>query len=128
VITENDMYWLTRLDHIRGVLAGLTGIVFFLGFCGTLAGALFGFDIHSSAETRRRGRRFLISGCALFVLALTCTLVRTFVPTMREMCAIKVIPLVANNEDVQALGAEIPKLAREWLQELKPEAAPNERP
>ena len=36
------------------------------------------------------------------------------------MCAIKVIPLVANDETVQELPSKVVELADEWLDELRP--------
>ena len=43
-----------------------------------------------------------------------------FIPTTKEMCAIKIIPRVVNNEKVQELPEKFVELANEWVEELKP--------
>ena len=43
-----------------------------------------------------------------------------FVPTTKEMCAIKLVPMIANDEQVQELPNKVVDLANEWLDELKP--------
>ena len=36
------------------------------------------------------------------------------------MCAIKAIPVIVNNEQVQELPNKVVELANEWIDELKP--------
>ena len=50
-------------------------------------------------------------------VVLTCAsmLVLTFVPTTKEMCAIKIIPELANDTDIRELKAEAVKTAKDWL-------------
>lgn len=43
-----------------------------------------------------------------------------FIPTTKEYCAIKVIPAIANNQQVQELPNKVIELANEWMEELKP--------
>ncbi len=52
-------------------------------------------------------------------------LIRVFTPTTKEMAAIIVIPAIVNNQDIKELGGEIPKLAREWLEEFRPKNQTN---
>jgi len=44
-----------------------------------------------------------------------------FVPTTKDLVAIKLIPAIVNNEDVQGVGVEFIDLAKDWLKELHPE-------
>lgn len=48
-------------------------------------------------------------------------------PTSQEAAAIKIIPRIANNEDVQGVGTELVTLAKDWLHELKPKGKTVER-
>lgn len=56
----------------------------------------------------------------LSVLVIILQVTRVFVPTTRELAVIKVVPMIANNEDMQGLGRDAMELAREWVKELKP--------
>lgn len=41
-------------------------------------------------------------------------------PTTKEMCVIKAIPMLVNNDEVQEIPEKVLELATEWLDELKP--------
>lgn len=119
IITSSDLYWLTRLDSIRDGCEALAGL------CGVATAAILIFTLLCSAEPwgeadRPKRHRWLWLTVPLFVLAVVA---RTMVPTTREAIAILVIPKIANNEDIQGLGADTIKVAREWLEELRPAAA-----
>lgn len=109
LITEFDLYWITRLDHIRDAMVATAGVCVVVGFVMSIA--LVANDI-------KRWRVIvpvlttLISAFFVFGTA--------FIPTTKEMCAIKVIPMIANNRDVQGLGNDMVELAKEWMGELKP--------
>lgn len=107
-VTAWDIYWITRLDSIKAALV----VAFILAAVLVLL-----LTVSSDGEcwTIRHLRRWMIAGLLAFTVAVT------FTPTTKEMVAIKVIPAIAANEDVQALPAEFVKLAREWMEELKPE-------
>ena len=101
MITESDIYWITRFDNIH-VLSGfliLLPVVFLLFF--NLA-CLF------------EGREYAFWAIFLNVLA-SCLLVVgilgvTFVPTTKEMIVIKVVPKIANSEFVQT---DLPREVKE---------------
>lgn len=106
VVTAADVYWLTRLDAICGLGVGLT--IFGIGAL-VIAGLAYGDGV--------------IRGWVVGLVCLVPMLggaICVFVPTTKEAVAILVIPKIANNEDVQGLGADTVALAREWLQELRP--------
>lgn len=118
MITENDIYWLTRMDHIHSALE------FAIGACiiGLALGGFMWAIGHDSATPRAVGKwggRICTIGMLIMVL---CGAGKVFAPTTREMAAIKVIPLIANNQELQGLGTDIVDLAREWVKELKPKA------
>lgn len=122
VITSSDIYWLTRFDAINvaagiglAISAACTIISLFVG--GTYVS---GNSDESDAEVRRFAR--VVSRRAATVGGIFCALV-IFLPSTKEAVAIKVIPVIANNGDVQGLGQDMVKLAREWMIELMPKSA-----
>lgn len=117
MITEWEMYWITRFDYLRGAESAL-----FWGV-GALAGCAIAFIVCCWADGKE-GEPFpwkpIVVFSIPFVFALLCGAAWILTPSTKEYCAIKIIPAIANNEDVQAIGEDLPKLAREWLEELRP--------
>lgn len=141
MITTTEMYWLTRLDSVKELLGHGLGPCFMgftllmavatvLAFClGTLTGnGAYEIFEHKSDEElkvihtwlRRVSWRGAALGCVTFAMAVTCSVLETFVPTTREMAAIVMVPAIVNNEKVQTVGNKLYDLAAEWLDELKP--------
>ncbi len=119
-ITESTVYWITRLDGINVVLklfAASTGIaslvLIAVGFCfqyasdSTKEDKLLGKALHKLAS-------IVVPLFFLFILLLVAT------PTTKEMCVIKGVPVIVNNESVQELPSDVVDLAHEWLEELRP--------
>lgn len=111
MITENYIYWITRLDYIRAFVGVLVFVLAFL----TLVFLVAGFHPDHSETERTIGRRGLFITIPLLVLFLACV---TLVPTTKEMCAIKIIPAMANNEKIRGIGDRALTLTNEWLDEL----------
>ena len=111
MITENTIYWITRLDNIRymSVLVCLIGI---------LVGA-FAFyrwwDIHdrwwlSEDSYLAHMAWVFFPGLLAAVLFLVGCGILLFVPSTKEMVAIKLIPKIVNSEFTQK---ELPEEAKE---------------
>ena len=120
MITESEIYWITRLDGIKSsceVVAVLLAL-----FCSILAGMLIIAIIDEGNEQiRKRCKIALLAMLPLWLLGPGLGISSVFVPTTKEMCAIKILPVIAKDEDVQALPKEFVGLARSWMEELKPE-------
>lgn len=110
MITETGMYWLTRLDAIRDLLALF---MFISGSTAFVTAAL------TFIEDDNKRTSAVATCLALFVFVASCA-VRTFIPSTREMCAIVVVPKIANNEKLEQFGDKAYNLAIEWMDELKP--------
>lgn len=113
-----EMYWLTRLDGVRD-MAGciLIPSTIALLFCAVGYGVAVAEDDDSAMKKIKPPLRLSI------VFSVIAAAVMLFLPTMREMAAIKVVPMIANSESVKKLGDvgdNMLDLANEWLQELKP--------
>lgn len=126
MITGTEIYWITRLDDLRTFLFALGGVS--VGVCAI--GTVVSIVVHAinAAEAPNLlpiSKKYIIRflpclATALFVLLSAC-----FVPTTKQMCAIKVLPAIINNEDVQELPNKVVDLASEWLEELKPNKETN---
>ena len=110
MITETGMYWLTRLDAIRDLL------VLFMFISGSTVFAAVASILFDDDNDKARAVAICL---ALFVFVASCA-VRTFIPSTREMCAIVVVPKIANNEKLEQFGDKAYNLAIEWMDELKP--------
>ena len=105
MITGNEIYWITRLDCFNGVAFALfvVGLVFTALYYISQA-----TEDNFPSILRNVGMPFLIIG----LLGLT------FLPTTKQMCAIKVIPAVVNNERIQNLSTIMFDKAIDWLKDV----------
>jgi len=118
MITESTIYWITRLDGIKeGIL--IVGIIF----------AAVGAILLARSDVLRyedrcieTSKRILIYGlwCVISILFATSHI---FIPSTKEMCAIKMIPVVMNDEEVQKLPDTVLELTNEWIEELRPKSS-----
>ena len=134
-MTESTMYWLTRLDgihHLFNNLGVLTFIVLFISFVtyavtGCIKGcnARWNRDDHldpdwqAANNCQKVARPVML--CAL-ALTITLSLVQVFIPTTREMAAIKVVPVIASPENctkLKSMSNDILDVAAEWLKDIK---------
>ena len=134
-MTESTMYWLTRLDAVNNLLHSLSLLAFvtlFITFAtyvitGLIKGcsARWNHDDHvdpdwqAANNCQKTARPVMIYA---LILTVAISLVRVFIPTTREMAAIKVVPVIASPENCQKLKAinnDILNDAAEWLKDLK---------
>lgn len=141
MITNWDIYWITRLDDLREsiitcssalefiIVSLLTVIALFLGY--VLATLEF-----SNREEEELGETFckairkvikpliVIYSIILFIGILG-TFAKPFIPTTKQMVAIYALPPAINNEEVQQLPENIlrfiNKQLREWAEETTEE-------
>jgi len=116
-ITESMVYWITRLD---GVVNMLTGLVVLSGILSVIACvvALYAYDDGDWPVVRKISRYVVcfLGSLLLFATALVLT------PNTKQMCAIKVIPIIASDGDVKEIPSDIVNLAKEWIEAFRPEA------
>ena len=115
MITESTMYWLTRLTSLKeGVMGIGIGVMILFGIIGMIG--IMGWVLEKS-EYGKKWFRFSI---LIFVLGGLITFSNIFIPTTKEMCTIKAIPMIVNNKQVQELPNKVVELTNEWIAELKP--------
>ena len=118
MITESTLYWITRLDGAKELLFGIATALIISTAAVLIAGVIVGID-GSPAEKKWSVK--VLKTLPLFILAtLMFFTLHTLTPTTKEMCAIKIVPLIANDEQVQELPSKFVDLANEWFEELKP--------
>lgn len=115
IITEWQMYWITRLDNLHEffcITAIITGVI--ITFMCLLTGLHWLEE--KDDDCKKPFKMFLLSEIGVLFLILCAILV----PTTKEYAAIKVIPVIVNNEKSQELPGKLLNLADEWIDELKP--------
>lgn len=146
MITQSNIYWITRLDELRKFLGGLGDrscfmvaiilvVTVVLVLVSTLAGngnyeMFSGMSDEKFEKLQQRMRtiakRGLWIALIFFMLVHVCSIAKALTPSSKEMAAIMVIPRVANSESIQNMGQEIVDLAQEWLHELHPKKSQKE--
>ena len=130
-MTESMIYWITRLDGIHSFFLGLQVISIILTAVGTTI-ALTTVCLKASAELDEYSDEVRIYDyvCKIalkvlipaFCIAMTCSLTRTFMPTTKEMIAIKVIPQIAsvnNVEKIKDISEDMLDITTGWLKDMR---------
>lgn len=126
-ITEWTIYWITRLDTINTALRGCAIAFGIFGTLGIILSIILG--LAAKTCTTEDDRKFNAAvNCTirpmariLFLLFILFLSLYNLTPSTKEMCAIKVIPIVARDEQVQQLPQKMVNLADEWIEELRPQ-------
>ena len=139
MITPTMMYWITRLDGLRGFLHSFDELTAILTvICLTIsgvAGIICTMMISNSWEpsdkivedpnyklvrsVRNYAAKFTF--CVFLPINILLSLAYALTPSTKEYCAIKVVPAIVNNEKVQEFGDELYRLGVDWLKELRPQ-------
>ena len=122
MITQSQMYWLTRLDGIHGCMIpfGFIAVFSAIGFVLSMICYILARDNQENelAKNLKNSRR--ICSWMFLVSFLISVIITIFVPTTKEMAAIWVIPQIANSEKIQTVGNKVYDIAVEWMEELRP--------
>lgn len=120
------------MDYLQGALfvvgihliaLSLIGLIISIICCASNAcGSAYDYD--SGAKLMPASKRGVRVSSFVLILSVPILLAACLTPSTKEMCAIKVIPVIANNEGVQELPNKVVELANEWMEELKPKKQP----
>lgn len=127
-MTESTMYWITRFDGINSFFNGIETLGILATFVASIS-LIVSFIVmtiegyHSETDSdyaiaKSINRISLRAGIPSLAVAIFSAFVQVFVPTTKEMIAIKVIPAVAASEQVSKLngiGADALDVASAWL-------------
>lgn len=117
MITPGMIYLIGILDSINTCLSGLLAAsttVFIISF------VFFPFVLECGNKQHNKTlKKFLITVAIFFVVL---SIAKTFLPSTKLAAAMYVVPAIANNEDVKAIGGNsieaLRKLTEQWLLEL----------
>ena len=130
-----DIYWITRLDSLRGLLDGfhilitISFIVFIVfaisGYCMCESNKSYNRDSHVDPDWAA-GCRILkfakpsaiISFCFACVLAVAIS----FIPTTKEMASIIILPKIASSENmakIENISKDMIDITASWLKDIK---------
>lgn len=116
-ITGSEIYWITRLSELKAFVGILSGVSLFCGLFGLVILIMVYRECHNEDEQYwKKWIKVVIAGTILAICTLFGSL---FIPTTKEYCAIKVIPMVVNNDRVQEIPSKVMDLADAWIEELK---------
>ena len=130
-MTESMVYWITRLDGIRGFCFGIQTFAVLFAILGIIA-AIVALCINVTAEEEGSDDDARIASgiCKIackvwipaFCIAMVCSFARMFTPTTKEMIAIKVIPQIASTENVdkiKGISKDMLDITAEWLKDMR---------
>ena len=107
MITEEMLYWIFRLDAIKVFCIFIELIVGALSLVLTC----YLISIHDVvAPDHPLYKKFWITAFGMYAALIVSTLTLIFLPSTKEMAAIKIIPVICNSEFVQK---ELPKESKE---------------
>lgn len=117
MISPWTIYWITRLDAIRG----LSNTVFIIGailLCVLMCITPIIIDVWGEKDKRKIILRAIRIGIGSVCVGVACL---TFTPSTKEAAAIYLIPKIVNNEQVQQVPENALRLLNikleEWIQD-----------
>lgn len=130
-MTESMIYWITRLDGIHGFCFGIQTIAVISTIIGAIVALVavcikVSSEVEESNDDARFASRICKIACKVwipaFCIAIMCSLARTFTPTTKEMIAIKVIPQIANVnniEKIKDISKDMLDITSDWLKDMR---------
>ena len=134
-MTESTMYWLTRLDHVHSFLHGfgcllcitalLTIVTSVIAWIVRTANTQYNTERHVDSDWKIANNVLKITRPIAVLAVLLCIAfdaMKVFIPTTREMAAIKVVPALASPENCQKLktiSSDILDVTADWLKDIK---------
>lgn len=122
-----QLYWLVKLDSIIDLFRFFSGLTLFaiITLCG-FSIIMFIIETNNTEDEQKRAnyarlkiKPFLIM---FVILWIPLRLLRTFIPSTKEMAIIYVVPKIVNNKEIQQIPSKMIKLASDWIDELQPKS------
>jgi hypothetical protein len=133
-MTEETLYWITRMDEIKNSLSYIT-VFFVIVIVISLISFVISY-IGKCVEEKYRSKEYLkndedyilackINKTATIILLLCIPLwfitftTNTLTPTTKDYVAIKIVPAIVNNEKLKNISNDFVDVAEQWLKDLK---------
>lgn len=101
-MTEWEIYWILKLDAL-GWITGILGTCIVGGFICTV----------------NQNYPHHVPGFSVLILGIILVLISIFLPSTKEMVAIKIVPYMANSKSFEKISKELPSLSELGLNYLK---------
>lgn len=114
MITESTIYWILKLDELRGVcvvvciITGLAGV-----------GSFLGWVIHTAEKDFENANWFRSIFFKMSFLFGFCVIIGTLIPSTKQMAMIKVIPMIANSEIVGEMSTDAKEIYKMGIDAIK---------
>lgn len=111
MITEEMLYWIFRLDSLRSGFWAITLLGTIFVICATFLRSEFAeWNSKSLEEYHALCKKIIFNRNIVAVITVISALALIFLPSTKEMAAIKIIPVIYNSDFVQK---ELPKEGKE---------------
>lgn len=119
MITKSTIYWITRMDYLQEFALTVSITICICCLVGVIVSCIIKYT-NSYEDNVKKAKRALRWFLPLTLLSFILVLGAMLIPSTKELCAIKAIPIIINNKQVQELPNKVVELANEWIDELKP--------
>lgn len=102
MITEEMLYWIFRLDSLRSGFWAITLLGTIFVICATFLRSEFAeWNSKSLEEYHALCKKIIFNRNIVAVITVISALALIFLPSTKEMAAIKIIPAICNNKFIQ---------------------------
>ena len=119
MITESTIYWITRMSYLQGFALTISITICICCVVGAVTSCIIK-SVSSYEDDTKKAKQAFRWFLPLTLLSFILVFGAMLIPSTKELCAIKAIPVIVNNEQVQELPNKVVELANEWIEELKP--------
>lgn len=116
MITENELYWILKLDDIRSLLVGCT-IVLSIISTVLIVITLVQVSDHMYIDSDWRRGRF--ARLAIYTALIASSIALALVPSTKQMAAIKAIPAIVNSDIAKDISSDTKELYKLGIDALK---------
>lgn len=119
MITQWEIYWITRLDGIKEALFNISNLFLICVLIfGIISGSLYIAKAEGIKVTVKTCRCFVWLWSILLFLAISLWFFIPFIPSSTDAAMIKLVPSIVNNKKLQSECKEIYFLAKKGLKNL----------
>lgn len=119
MITESSIYWILKLDEIRGLfVVGSTAVGVFacLSLFAWGTHAMETIDRQESSAGGKAARKYFFRSA---IIATLLSISASFIPSTKQMAMVKVIPMIANSEIVGEMSADAKEIYKLGINAIK---------
>ena len=118
IITSTEIYWLLKLDDIRGLFAAVAVFMAIVGAITMVARTVMCGPLSEDTAESLKSRVRKASNLTL-IIAFVFSLVATLLPSTKQFAAIKVVPLILNSDALKQVAADASDLYSLGIKGLK---------